>query len=136
MKNKTPSLLCPCGLPHSYEDCCGRYLDHPETPAPTAQALMRSRYSAYTRQYADYLLATWHPDHRPDHLDLAGDGSRVKWLGLEIIQCTNGLEQDERGVVEFLARYKTGGRAERLHEVSRFVRQDGRWFYLDGDISD
>jgi SEC-C motif-containing protein len=136
MKQKTSSRNCPCGLPLSYDDCCGRYIEHAEVPAPTAQALMRSRYSAYTLLRSDYLLATWHPECRPDQLDLTEDSARIKWLGLEIIHCDAGLEGDLRGVVEFLARYKVGGRAERLHEVSRFVCLDGRWYYRDGDIGD
>lgn len=136
MKNKAQSASCPCGLPLDYVSCCGRYIEHPEVAAPTAEALMRSRYSAYTRQNTDYLMATWHPDYCPDRLDLSDGDSQVKWLGLEVINCAAGQPGDQEGVVEFLARYKVSGRAERLHEVSRFVAVDGRWLYRDGDILD
>jgi SEC-C motif-containing protein len=128
--------LCPCGQPEIYDACCGRYVDHPETPAPTAEALMRSRYSAYTRKNAVYLLATWHPDTRPDQMDFSDEDGQVKWLGLDVICVAAGQDGDQEGVVEFLARYKVGGRAQRLHEVSRFVCQAGRWYYLDGDLLD
>ena len=116
---------CPCGGT-DYAHCCGRY--HSGTPAPDAVTLMRSRYSAYVLKLENYLLATWHPDTRPASLDLASDNA--KWLGLEVEQYIP--ESADRATVEFVARYKIGGRAHRLHEVSRFVREDGRWFYVDG----
>lgn len=121
---------CPCGKPAEYAACCGRHLDHGE-PAPTAEALMRSRYTAFTLGRDDYLLATWHPDFRPSALNLADDPP-TKWLGLAV----KHFEQTDatHAVVEFVARYKIGGRAHRLHETSRFVREDGHWLYLDGDI--
>lgn len=124
---------CWCGRPAAAADCCGRYLDG-TVPAPTAEALMRSRYSAYVLGNEPYLLATWHASTRPASLDLTEDAG-TKWLGLEIKRTEAGAEQDQRGIVEFVARYKVGGRAHRLHEVSRFVREDGRWYYVDGDVS-
>jgi SEC-C motif-containing protein len=131
---KRPAIAhCPCGLPARYEDCCGRYIDHPETPAPSAEALMRSRYVAYTRQEIDYLLATWHADTRPDRLDLSDESPALKWIGLDVLRSVSGAPGDQEGVVEFVARYKLGGRAGRMHEVSRFVAVDGRWYYRDGD---
>lgn len=136
MSRKPLSSACPCGLSLAYDACCGRYIDHPEVAAPTAEALMRSRYSAYTRQNTDYLMATWHPDFCPDRLDLSDSDRQVKWLGLEVINHAAGQPGDQEGVVEFLARYKLAGRAERLHEISRFVCVDGRWLYQDGDILD
>jgi SEC-C motif-containing protein len=101
--------------------------------APTAEALMRSRYSAYVLRNEPYLLATWHVSTRPESLELADDAT--KWIGLEIKRSEAGGPGDERGLVEFVARYKVGGRAFRLHETSRFVREDGRWYYVDGDIA-
>ena len=89
---------------------------------------MRSRYAAYTRGDAAYLTATWHPTTRPKDLGLE---EPVKWIGLEILRCEAGGPSDTRGKVEFVARYKLGGRAHRLHEVSRFQRREGRWYYLD-----
>lgn len=92
---------------------------------------MRSRYTAFTLGRDAYLLATWHPDFRPSALNLAEDPP-TKWLGLAVKR----FEQtdDTHAVVEFVARYKIGGRAHRLHETSRFVREDGHWLYQDGDI--
>jgi SEC-C motif-containing protein len=128
------STPCPCGrggafgvLP--YERCCGRYLDDPATPAPDAESLMRSRYTAFTRGRRDYLLATWDDAHRPARLDL---DPGVVWLGLEVLdRSTDG----DRATVEFVARFRPTGRGpreQRLHERSRFVRRDGRWYYLEG----
>ena len=90
---------------------------------------MRSRYSAFVLDRLDYLLATWHPSHRPARLDPNPPG--LKWLGLALRGHT--LLDADRATVEFVARSKVGGRAERLHELSRFVRENGRWLYLDGD---
>jgi SEC-C motif-containing protein len=89
---------------------------------------MRSRYSAFVLHDAPYLLATWHASHRPPALDFE---SGAKWLGLTVkdFRATG----EDRAEVEFVARYRVAGRAVRLHERSRFVREDGRWFYVDGD---
>ena len=95
-----------------------------------AESLMRSRYSAYARGLEDYLLATWHPSTRPGPLDL-GAAPQPKWLGLEIKACS---ERGDAATVEFVARCRIGGRARRLHEVSRFLRENGRWYYVDGVI--
>jgi len=118
-------IPCPCGGA-DYAACCSRY--HGGVPAPDAATLMRSRYSAYVLRLEDYLLATWHPSTRPVTLDLAADSA--KWLGLEVKNHTE--ESADYATVEFVARYKIGGRAHRLHEISRFVREEGRWFYVDG----
>ena len=108
--------------------CCGRYLDGLE-PAPDAESLMRSRYSAFVEHRADYLLATWHASQRPTALDFEPS---CKWLGLEIRQARpTGSDAAE---VEFVARSRVAGRGQRLHERSRFVREDGRWYYIDGDL--
>ena len=125
------TILCPCDSNKNYIDCCGFYLDGGET-APTAETLMRSRYTAYTLGREDYLLATWHHSTRPSSLELATE-PRSKWLGLEVKRHEK-LDADH-AVVEFVVRYKVGGRAHRLHEVSRFVREAGRWFYVDGDVA-
>jgi SEC-C motif domain protein len=125
--NKSP---CPCGSNKNYADCCGLYLDG-NTPTPTAEALMRSRYTAYTLLREDYLLSTWHASTRPEQLGLADDASS-KWLGLDV---KRHVQQDaDHAIVEFVARHKVNGRAFRLHETSRFVREEGRWFYVDGDL--
>jgi SEC-C motif-containing protein len=118
-------LPCPCGG-REYAACCGRY--HSGTPAPDATALMRSRYSAYALKLEPYLLATWHAKTRPAVLDLAAE--HTKWIGLEVKDHLS--EAADLATVEFVARFKIGGRAGQLHEVSRFVREDGRWLYVDG----
>ncbi len=90
---------------------------------------MRSRYVAYIQGRADYLLKTWHPATRPAPLDLADEPGR--WLGLKVVRVEAGGSEDTGGIVEFVARYKVNGRAHRLHEISRFVREAGRWWYRD-----
>ena len=119
---------CPCGSGRRYADCCAPL--HAGAPAADAGALMRSRYAAYVLKLADYLLATWHPDTRPSELDLTDDPAR--WLGLEVRR--QQTTDPTHASVEFVARYRVGGRGHRLHETSRFVREDGRWYYTDGDL--
>lgn len=126
--NATLADACPCGSGCRLADCCGRY--HAGAAAPDAEALMRSRYSAYALVLEDYLLATWHPSTRPAALDL--DAASPRWLGLEIRRHTPS--GDDTAIVEFVARYKLGGRAYRLHETSLFVHEDGRWYYVDGEF--
>ena len=92
---------------------------------------MRSRYTAYVLRREDYLTATWHGSTRPARLAL---DEPVKWAGLEIVRKEAGGTDDDRGLVEFIARYKVQGRAQRLHETSRFIREEGRWFYVDGEL--
>ena len=125
----TTATPCPCGRPLHYAACCG--LLHAGRPAHDAESLMRSRYSAYALGLEDYLLATWHPSTRPASLNL-GAAPQAKWLGLVVKLRTGG---DAVATVEFIARYKVGGRAQRLHEISSFVREDGRWYYVDGVIA-
>jgi SEC-C motif-containing protein len=121
---------CPCGSGRSYGQCCEPL--HQGAPAPNAEALMRSRYSAYALGFESYLLETWHPSTRPDNVDLGSDATAPTWLGLEVQR----YEQPDAdsAIVEFVARYRVGGgSAKRLHEVSRFVREDGRWYYVTGE---
>jgi len=121
---------CHCGSGVAFKDCCQRYLAG-NLAAPTAEALMRSRYTAYVLELEPYLLATWHPDTRPSGLHFEQE-PRQKWLGLAIKRASG---DERRAVVEFVARYKVSGRAFRLHETSRFERIEGRWFYRDGDLA-
>ena len=120
---------CPCGSGKPYAACCGP-LHFGQFSAFTAEALMRSRYSAYVLKFEDYLLATWHPTTRPSELDIEADGT--KWLGLAVRR--HQQQDDSHATVEFVARYRIAGRGHRLHELSRFVREDGRWYYLDGNM--
>lgn len=123
---------CPCGSSASYADCCGRFhAGALRLQAPDAERLMRSRYSAYVLGLADYLLATWHPGTRPAAIE--PDPPGLKWLGLDVRG--HAQQDDDHATVSFVARSKLGGRAHRLQETSRFVREGGRWFYVDGDLS-
>ena len=93
---------------------------------------MRSRYSAYVLGLETYLLATWHPTTRPATLDLTQDRQAAKWLGLKLLA---NQGDGDTAFVEFVARYRVGGgSAVRLHERSRFVREAGRWYYIDGEF--
>lgn len=123
--------LCPCGSLLAYAACCGRWHAGPlHLQAPDAEALMRSRYSAYVVGLEDYVRDTWHASTRPDQPMELDPG--VRWLGLEV---RRHVPADAgHATVEFVARSKLGGRAARLHEISRFVREGGRWYYLDGDV--
>lgn len=93
---------------------------------------MRSRYSAYVCRAGEYLLATWHPTHRPRKLDLRSDST--EWLGLRIVDVVDGGPDDQSGIVEFIARFRNGAQVASLHERSRFVNTDGTWLYVDGDV--
>ena len=129
------SQPCPCGRlnprgqPLAFESCCAPYLDH-GVPAPDAESLMRSRYSAFVLERAAYLLATWHATTRPSELTL---DPGIKWLGLAI-KAVQRIDADHSEVA-FVARSRVGGRGQRLEERSRFVREDGRWLYVDGEIA-
>jgi SEC-C motif-containing protein len=131
MKSVDTLTPCPCGNLAGYMQCCGPL--HDGAPAGNAAQLMRSRYSAYVLMREDYLLASWHADTRPASLGLAVQTPPPTWLGLEIRQQL--IADDDHATVEFVARYRVGGgRAQRQHEISRFVREHGRWYYLDGEI--
>jgi SEC-C motif-containing protein len=124
---------CPCGSGLAYPACCGRY--HQGLPAPTAEALMRARYSAYVLYDNAFIAATWHARTREAGMQAIGDesdnrdGRDTRWLGLDV---RSRVPSGDTASVEFVARYKQGGRAHRLHEISRFVREAGLWWYVDG----
>jgi SEC-C motif-containing protein len=113
---------CPCGSGTTYEACCGRY--HDGQAAPTPEALMRSRYSAYVLGLSDYLFRTWHPRTRPADLSVVPND----WTGLEVLRA----DGDE---VEFIARFSSAAGEGALHETSRFEERGGRWVYVDGVVS-
>jgi SEC-C motif-containing protein len=124
---KAPSVVpCPCGLPASYRECCGR-LHSGTAAALTAEALMRSRFSAFSVGDTGYLLRTWHPSTRPARLDLAKE---TKWVRLEVLETTGGTAFHTEGTVRFRAHYVERGGEGRLDEHSRFVRHDGGWVYV------
>jgi SEC-C motif-containing protein len=110
-----------------FADCCAPL--HQGQPAPDAERLMRSRYSAFVLGLTEYLLATWHPSTRPASMALEPG---AHWLGLEIKD--HRLTGADSAEVTFVARFRVAGRAVRQHERSRFVREGGHWFYVDGDV--
>ncbi|MEU5424672.1 YchJ family protein [Streptomyces olivoreticuli] len=118
---------CPCGLGKPYGDCCGA-LHRGARSAATAEALMRSRYSAFAVRDAAYLLRSWHPDTRPESLDFDPE---QRWTRLEILGTTGGTAFHNEGTVEFRAHFTARGRAGDQHENSRFARVNGEWVYVD-----
>ena len=123
--------LCPCGSAVAYMSCC-RPFHSGMSHAPTALALMRSRYCAYVCRDVAYLLATWHPETRPQTLELRSQ--RIRWLGLEILGTSHGEDHATQGEVWFCARYRQDLARHELRERSQFIRIDGRWFYVDGQV--
>ncbi|MBP6797279.1 MAG: hypothetical protein KA124_04220 [Luteimonas sp.] len=120
---------CACGTGRGYGECCGPL--HAGAPAPDAEALMRSRYSAYAREDAAYLLRSWHPSTRPAELSFdAPKAQRPAWLKLDVLR--HAATGEDTAEVEFVARYRIGGgRVARMRERSRFVREGAHWFYLE-----
>ncbi len=137
-KSKSPAA-CPCGGP-SLATCCGPYIEGVALP-PTAETLMRSRYSAYSLGIEAYLQATWHASTRPNEPIISSD-EKLQWLGLEVKSALRLRQRkaDNEDFVEFVARFRVNGRGQRLHEVSRFLREPSpegpRWFYVDGTFPD
>lgn len=117
---------CPCGAAMAYDACCGRFHGG-EAEAATAEQLMRSRYSAFARGDAAYLLATWHPSTRPRRVRFDPDR---RWVGLDLLATSGGGLLDAEGSVEFVAHHQRGDQRAELHEVSLFVRDERRWRYL------
>lgn len=120
--------LCHCGLETTYLACCGLYILSGKVPQ-SAEQLMRSRYSAFVECDEPYLLATWHPQARPSRVRF---DVKQRWLGLKIRSTSEGTSEHDVGSVEFVARFKVDGKGHRLHEVSRFEKIQGRWYYLEG----
>lgn len=139
---------CPCGSGAGYAECCEPFLTGIAV-APTAEALMRSRYTAYDKGNIDYLIATLHPKSRQkeDRRILRLSIQTSRWLKLHVLKTQKGQATDTQGIVEFVALYRNAQSqnfatqglpvmepVQQLHERSRFVKQDGQWFYLDGDM--
>ncbi|KRB37676.1 YchJ family protein [Microbacterium sp. Root180] len=120
---------CPCGTGERFGGCCAPLLRG--AAAPTAERLMRSRYTAFVVGDARYLEETWHPGTRPDAVEL---DPAQRWTALEVLDAEVGSVDDTRGVVEFRALWRHGRERGELHERSRFRRQGGRWWYLDGIV--
>lgn len=120
---------CHCGSGRTFEECCGPVIqDH--SRALSAEQLMRSRYSAFVECDDSYLLASWHPKTRPSRVRFDPE---QRWLGLRIKSTDSGGPDHSEGTVEFVARFKIHGKGHRLHEISRFEKIDGLWYYLDGE---
>ena len=126
-----PSDPCPCGMGRTYAACCAAYVVDGQ-PAPSAVALMRSRYTAYAVGALDHVVRTWHPRTRPADLTL---DPGLRWTGLRILDAAGGEGGggDDVGEVEFVASWESRGERGSLHERSRFARRGGRWLYVDGD---
>ncbi|MEE2959899.1 MAG: YchJ family metal-binding protein [Myxococcota bacterium] len=120
---------CPCGRKKTFKICCKPYLNG-EVVAPTAEALMRSRYSAFVAKASEYLLNTWHPDTRPPGI---APETGVRWTKLEVLEISEGLASDTKGTVEFRSHYKKSGIAHCHHEKGHFVKIEGQWHYLHGE---
>lgn len=125
---------CPCGSTEKYDHCCGPLINN-EKNAATAEALMRSRYTAYVKTAFDYLLRTTHPSKKDtyDHGAIKEWAAGSDWLGLEIIETINGGEDDDTGTVEFVARYAEKGQRREHHEIGNFKKEEGQWYYYDGE---
>lgn len=121
---------CPCNDELDYENCCKPF--HQGKLAPSAEKLMRSRYSAYVLKLEDYLIKTWHPSKKPKKLDLQND--QTKWLGLKIISTKKGLENDFEGEVEFEAKFEIDGKTHLMIEKSKFVKRSNAWIYKEGKV--
>ncbi|MEX0167724.1 YchJ family protein [Streptomyces sp. LMG1-1-1.1] len=129
----TATSPCPCGLDAAYGQCCGRFHTGTGATAPTAELLMRSRYSAFVVRDEAYLLRTWAPATRPHDVDF---DPALRWAGLDIEAATDGTAFHQHGTVTFTARFVHDGEPGTLHERSRFARHDGAWVYVDGDFID
>jgi SEC-C motif domain protein len=130
VSDQTRQSRCPCRKKSettTYADCCAPYHDAVQ-PAPSAEKLMRSRYAAFVLKDAAYLTTTWHRSTRPAFVDFMPG---QEWLLLRIIST---LEDGDEATVEFVARSRLGGTSSALHEISRFVRENDRWFYVDGTV--
>ncbi len=127
----TPKTNCLCGSDLTYTLCCG-LLHTGEKNASKAEQLMRSRFTAYAMQNADYLLQTWEPSTRPEAIDFSKETG--EWTQLEILMTKKGLSTDHKGIVEFRAYFTQDGEEKVMNEISRFVKKQGRWYYLDGKV--
>jgi len=126
--------LCGCGSQRDAANCCAPILAG--QPAPTAEALMRARYSAYTRHDIGFIMASTHPASLADSDEAAmrAWAESAEWQALEIVTTRDGQEGDSQGEVEFIASYALNGVAQRHHEQSLFVKVDGKWLFRDGKV--
>lgn len=125
--------MCPCGSEKTYSDCCQPLIDGKQN-APSAEALMRSRYSAYVTEKIDYIYDTLHPNKRQDFNRQESNewATQSTWVSLEIVRTEKGGPDDQTGVVEFIAQFRKNDKLVRHHEVAEFVKETDRWFFVDG----
>ena len=124
---------CPCGSNKNYSLCCGIFINGPSLP-PTPEALMRSRYTAYTQANIGYIIKTM-KGKATKHFDAntaLNWAKKSKWLGLTIIEASKVTDNDKKGFVEFIAEYELNGKKQCLHERSEFHRQKNNWYYVNG----
>lgn len=126
-----PESSCPCGSQIFLSNCCLPYIEG-KLRAPTAEALMRSRYTAHVVMAIDYLWSTWCPEERirSSKEDISAWASSCEWLGLQILETRAGKEQDKQGLVSFIALFRQGGQLEQHHELSVFKRVQQTWLYV------
>ena len=129
------SSPCPCGSGQDFETCCQPYIAGTSRPV-TAEALMRSRYTAYTKADIDYIKNTTSTESRKSFDEKATRqwAASSEWMGFQILKTEGGSGADEAGVVEFIARYKVEGKEQEHHEIATFKKDDGQWFFEDGRI--
>lgn len=125
---------CPCGSESLYSDCCEPIIKG-NSEALTAEQLMRARYSAYAKVETDFLLQSLHPEKRDSHDSKQTNdwAAKSEWDKLEIISTEKGSETDDSGIVEFIAHYRVKGERTRHHEVAHFIKNEGKWYFDDGD---
>lgn len=133
VKDKTDT--CFCGIAKPYEVCCGKFHNHTSI-AETAEELMRSRYSAFCTNNINYLIETHHPSKRTlDQEEELKQSLNITWLKLDILSKEKGMKIDNKGTVEFAAYYSSEKNYYKLQEKSYFIKENGRWYYLDGKLS-
>ncbi|TXT41839.1 MAG: SEC-C motif domain protein [Spirochaetes bacterium] len=128
------TITCPCGSGREYDKCCGTYIQG-KALAPTAEALMRSRYTAYATGNIDYILATCVSSEGIDVEETRRWSTKSQWLGLTIHGTEKGRDEDSEGRVDFTANYVLDGMKENHRESARFVKKDGRWLFDDGKVT-
>lgn len=128
-------MHCPCGTKKDYSECCGAYIEGTKVP-PSPEALMRSRYTAFSSSNMDYIASTMKGTAAKDFdpVDAGSWSKKAKWLGLNIVNASPLQDNGTKGYVEFIANFRLEGREQRIHEVSEFKLQDGRWYYIDGQL--
>jgi len=123
---------CPCGSGRSFHDCCEPYLSG--EPIPDIETLLRARFSAYATANVNFIRQTWHPATRPARINL-DNAESVKWLSLDIVRIERGSVEDQDGSIEFAAHYSVNGEEGDLHEISQFIREQGKWYYMEGSTT-